>query len=107
VQWQEMTLNPTERDSVDRYKENIRRVSQLLKDQIDNPLDRAVYWLEYVIRHKGAHHLLTSARHLSLLQQGLVDVMLLVVASVALLSFASYRSYRYLTSRRTLKLKQS
>ncbi|XP_055692925.1 UDP-glycosyltransferase UGT5-like [Lutzomyia longipalpis] len=34
-----------------KYKENAMIYSQLFRDQIDNPLDRAVWWTEFVMRH--------------------------------------------------------
>ena len=40
-----------------------------MRDQGDHPLDRATYWIEYVIRHNGAHHLRTASRKLSLIQK--------------------------------------
>jgi len=53
----------------------MKKVSELMRDQGDHPLDRASYWIEYhVIRHNRAHHLRTASRKLSLIQKGLVDV---------------------------------
>lgn len=58
-----------------RYKANVQRVSSLLKDQSVAPLDKVVFWLEYVIRHKGAPHLKSAAEHLNFFQYFLVDVL--------------------------------
>lgn len=52
--------------------------SSLMHDQPDRPLDRATYWIEYVIRHRGAPHLRSKARWLSMFQRGLFDVALVV-----------------------------
>ncbi len=51
-----------------------------------SPLDTAVYWTEYVIRHKGAPHLKSAAVELSWYQYLLLDVIafLLVVVISAL-----------------------
>lgn len=35
------------------YKENIMRLSSLHKDRPVEPLDLAVFWVEFVMRHKG------------------------------------------------------
>lgn len=43
------------------YKENIQRLSRLHKDQPVKPQDSALFWIEYVMRHKGAAHLRTEA----------------------------------------------
>ncbi len=50
-----------------------------MRDQPDHPLDRSTYWIEYVIRHKGAPQLRTASRKLSLSQRGLLDVMFISV----------------------------
>ncbi|XP_063834078.1 UDP-glucosyltransferase 2-like [Ostrinia nubilalis] len=39
------------------YRQNIVRLRSLMKDQRDTPLERAVWWTEYVLRHSGARHL--------------------------------------------------
>lgn len=43
---QELLDNP-------QYNKNVKRLSSIMKDQPDHPLDRAVYWTEYVMRHRG------------------------------------------------------
>lgn len=37
------------------------RLSSLHKDRPIEPLDLAVFWVEYVMRHKGAPHLRLAA----------------------------------------------
>lgn len=41
------------------------------------PLDRAVYWVEYVIRHDGAKHLKSQSIGLSDIEYFLFDIALL------------------------------
>ncbi|XP_041655116.1 UDP-glucuronosyltransferase 2B33-like isoform X2 [Cheilinus undulatus] len=43
------------------YKQNMLKLSQLHRDKPIKPLDSAVYWTEYVMRHKGAAHLRTDS----------------------------------------------
>jgi glucuronosyltransferase len=59
----------------------MKQVSALALDQMESPLDRAVYWIEYVIRHQGAPHLRIASRNLSLFQRYLYDVLLFVLFS--------------------------
>ena len=82
-----------------RYKENVRHVSQLMKDQINHPLDRAVYWIEYVIRYQGAPHLRSSARNLALHQRELWDVVLFFAILGILAAYLSFRALCYLWSK--------
>jgi glucuronosyltransferase len=40
-----------------KYKQNIIKLRELIYDQPMTSRERAVWWTEYVIRHKGAKHL--------------------------------------------------
>ncbi|KAF7706528.1 UDP glucuronosyltransferase 5 family, polypeptide G1 [Silurus meridionalis] len=46
------------------YRSNIQKLSKLHRDQPLSPLDSAIFWIEYVIRHKGAQHLLSEGNRL-------------------------------------------
>lgn len=61
-------------------------MSKRFKDRPVAPLETAMYWIEYVIRHKGAPHLKTAAVHMPWYQYLLLDVIafLLLVAAAAL-----------------------
>lgn len=59
-----------------RYRDEVRKRSKLLRDQPEHPLNRAIYWTEYVLRHKGAYHLQSPAKEYGFVQYYLVDVAL-------------------------------
>uniref|UniRef100_A0A6P7GJF9 UDP-glucuronosyltransferase-like n=1 Tax=Diabrotica virgifera virgifera TaxID=50390 RepID=A0A6P7GJF9_DIAVI len=61
-----------------KYRENAKFRSSLFHDRPMKPLDLAVYWTEFVIRHKGAHHLRVAALDLRWYQYLLVDVIAVV-----------------------------
>ncbi|XP_026465147.1 UDP-glucuronosyltransferase 2B31-like, partial [Ctenocephalides felis] len=48
-----------------KFKKNSRRFLIHSKDRPIKPLDEAVYWTEYVIRHQGAPAMRTAARYLN------------------------------------------
>ncbi|KAH8312485.1 hypothetical protein KR044_011015 [Drosophila immigrans] len=50
------------------YAQAVQLKSKLYKDQKDTPLERAVWWTEYVLRHKGAKHLRSASRDLHFMQ---------------------------------------
>ncbi|KAG7315516.1 hypothetical protein KOW79_020382 [Hemibagrus wyckioides] len=43
------------------YRENMQRLSRLHRDVPIKPLDNAVFWIEYLMRHGGAAHLRTES----------------------------------------------
>jgi len=66
-----------------KYRQAARYRQRLLRDQTSDPLSTAIWWTEYVLRHRGAEHLLTPARELSWIQSLMLDcIFLWVLASV-------------------------
>ncbi|XP_032772174.1 UDP-glucuronosyltransferase 2A2 isoform X2 [Rattus rattus] len=65
------------------YKENAMRLSRIHHDQPVKPLDRAVFWIEFVMRHKGAKHLRVAAHDLSWFQYHSLDVIGFLLACMA------------------------
>ncbi|KAF2366602.1 UDP-glucuronosyl/UDP-glucosyltransferase [Trinorchestia longiramus] len=57
------------------YAERLRKLSAVLQDQKETPAERAVWWIEYVIRHQGAPHLQYPGKKLHFLQYICADVM--------------------------------
>ncbi|XP_034027021.1 UDP-glucuronosyltransferase 2B15-like [Thalassophryne amazonica] len=66
------------------YRENMKTLSNLHRDQPMKPLDRAMFWIEFVMRHKGASHLRTESYKMSKIQYHSVDVMAFLLAVVLL-----------------------
>ncbi|XP_008286107.1 UDP-glucuronosyltransferase 2B20-like [Stegastes partitus] len=61
------------------YKQNMLKLSQLHHDKPIKPLDSAVFWMEYIMRHKGAAHLRTESYKLPWYAYHCVDVMAVFV----------------------------
>ncbi|XP_038615660.1 UDP-glucuronosyltransferase 2A2-like isoform X8 [Tachyglossus aculeatus] len=66
------------------YKESALRLSQIHHDQPMKPLDRAVFWIEFVMRHKGAKHLRPASHSLTWYQYHCLDVVAFLLACAAL-----------------------
>ncbi|KXJ82204.1 hypothetical protein RP20_CCG015146 [Aedes albopictus] len=62
------------------YARNAKLVSQRFRDKPMTPKKTAVFWTEYVIRHRGAPQLRSSALDLSLFQYQLLDVYAVILA---------------------------
>nr|CAD7197007.1 unnamed protein product [Timema douglasi] len=83
-----------------RYRESARQRSLLLRDQPEHPLERAVYWTEYVLRHKGAYHLQSPSKDLNWLQYYLVDVACLYLVCTATVAFLTSTLWSLATRKR-------
>ncbi|XP_077011590.1 UDP-glucuronosyltransferase 1A3-like isoform X2 [Tamandua tetradactyla] len=73
------------------YKENIMRLSSLHKDRPVEPLDLAVFWVEFVMRHKGAPHLRPAAHDLTWYQYHSLDVIGFLLAVVLTALFITWK----------------
>jgi len=65
-----------------RYRENVQQISRIFRDQPRTPLEQAVYWTEYVIRHKRAPHLRSAVLDLAWYQYFLLDVITVLVTAI-------------------------
>ncbi|KAG5270388.1 hypothetical protein AALO_G00192050 [Alosa alosa] len=65
------------------YRENMQRLSRLHRDQPMQPLDRALFWIEFVMRNKGAAHLRTESYKMPWYSYHSVDVILFLLAVLA------------------------
>ncbi|KAM9817423.1 UDP-glucuronosyltransferase 2B1-like [Neosynchiropus ocellatus] len=89
---QEVLTNPS-------YRSNMQRLSRLHRDQPMKPMDTAIFWIEYIMRHKGAAHLRTESYKLSWYQYHCADVMLVLATAVILITVLVASLIRCLCSR--------
>ncbi|XP_046714736.1 UDP-glucuronosyltransferase 2C1-like isoform X1 [Silurus meridionalis] len=78
------------------YRENMQKLSQLHHDQPMKPLDRAVFWIEYVIRNRGAPHLRTQSFRMSWITYHSVDVILTLLGVVMISGWIMFLALRCL-----------
>lgn len=92
----------------DSYRQNMQRLSRLHRDQPMSPMDRAIFWVEYVMRHKGAPHLRTEAYKMPWYSYYCLDVMLVLLTAVTLLLLSALAVCKFLCcrGRRKTKAKQ-
>ncbi|XP_021081732.1 UDP-glucuronosyltransferase 2B7-like isoform X2 [Mesocricetus auratus] len=86
------------------YKKNVMWLSTIHHDQPMKPLDRAVFWIEFVMRHKGAKHLKPLAYNLTWYQYHSLDVIGFLLACVAAIAFFTIKCclfvYRFFVKER-------
>lgn len=56
------------------YKQKAVELSRKFRDNLIDPLEEASFWMEYVVRHKGAPHLKSYGAFMPLYQYLLLDV---------------------------------
>ncbi|XP_060914090.1 UDP-glucuronosyltransferase 2A2-like [Labrus mixtus] len=78
------------------YKQNMLKLSQLHHDKPIKPLDNAVFWTEYVMRHKGAAHLRTESYKMPWYVYHNLDLMAFFVACGLLITTFIWGSFRCL-----------
>ncbi|KAM6451569.1 UDP-glucuronosyltransferase 2A2-like isoform 3-T7 [Liasis olivaceus] len=77
------------------FKKNALRISQIHHDQPIKPLDRAVFWIEFVMRHKGAKHLRAAAYHLTWYQYHCLDVTAFLIGCTVTFAFIAFKCCSY------------
>ena len=84
-----------------------------MRDQAESPLERAVWWTEYVLRHGGAKHLRSPAANMSWAQYLELELVitLLIAFLIVLAIFVFAIRYVYKTILRSngidVKIKRS
>ncbi|XP_008336294.2 UDP-glucuronosyltransferase 2B20-like, partial [Cynoglossus semilaevis] len=66
------------------YRTNMKQLSDLHLDKPMHPLDTAIFWTEFVMRHKGASHLRTQSYKMPWFSYYSVDVLCFVLAVLLL-----------------------
>lgn len=64
------------------YQKNIQHLSDLHHDQPLSPMDTAIFWIEYVIRNKGAAHLKSAGFSLPWYTYFCLDVAIFILALI-------------------------
>ncbi|XP_018563300.1 UDP-glucuronosyltransferase 2B33-like [Anoplophora glabripennis] len=89
-----------------KYRDNAKMRSRIMRDQPLKQIDEAMFWIEYVIRHKGAPHYRSPALNLKWYQRLLLDVILAVGVAAALvlaIIFCTLRTIIRSINRRVLR----
>ncbi|CAG9858923.1 unnamed protein product [Phyllotreta striolata] len=92
-----------------KYNENVKYRSKLYHDRPVKPLDLAMYWIEYVIRHKGAPHLRVFGRELPWYTYYCVDVIVFWSTIISITLFIIFKLFKRIccSIRKDKKIKSS
>ncbi|KRG01688.1 UDP-glycosyltransferase UGT5 isoform X2 [Drosophila mojavensis] len=96
--------------SNESYAQAAQLKSKLYADQKDTPLERAIWWTEYVLRHNGAPHLRSASRDLNMAQLHGLDtwgllcgLAFIIVLLLLLILFKLLRFVRNIFGKRSTK----
>lgn len=78
------------------YRQRAQRLSEIHKDQPGHPVNRTVYWINYILRHNGAQHLRAAVYSISFYQYFLLDIAFVVLVSAALLYYILARITKFI-----------
>lgn len=69
------------------YFNRAKEISRLFNDNLVHPMEEAMFWIEYVIRSKGAAHLKSNASNMSWFSYLLLDILIVPFAIIAIIYF--------------------
>lgn len=81
---QEILLNP-------KYRNNAKEISKRYNDRPMTPEQSTSYWVEYVIRHRGAPQFKSAAHNLNFMQRNSVDSYAFLALIIGSVSYLLYR----------------
>lgn len=64
------------------YNNRAKEIASLFNDNLVHPMEEAIFWIEYVMRSKGAKHLKSHAVNMSWFSYLLLDVLVLPIAVI-------------------------
>lgn len=76
-----------------KYYDNVKRYASLVVDQPQTGLERAIWWTEYVLRHKGTSHLRNPAFDLPWYQYYLLDVIAFCLSIILIFAFVIFKIF--------------
>ncbi|XP_023937656.2 UDP-glucosyltransferase 2-like [Bicyclus anynana] len=96
-------INSTIHDKA--YRENVVKLHNIMRDQPQTPLERAVWWTEYVLRHGGATHLRAAGAHMHWTEYYAVDVVIFLLTVALAIVIGVIFAVRYAMSLKDIKIK--
>nr|ANI21999.1 UDP-glycosyltransferase 39B4 [Spodoptera exigua] len=82
----------------DSYRINAKELSARFKDRPMDALETAMFWIEYVIRNKGAHYMKNPALELSWFAYTMIDVYAFVLSLVLVSVFVLLKIVKFILS---------
>ncbi|XP_026736011.1 UDP-glucuronosyltransferase 2B9-like isoform X2 [Trichoplusia ni] len=93
----------------DSYRQNTVRLNNLMRDQPQTPLERTIWWLEYLLRHGSAKHLRSPAANISWAEYLELELVLTLLAgllaAISVVVLSIYWLFKYFVGYNVLNSK--
>lgn len=87
-----------------RHSRKAKEISEVFNDNLVHPMDTAIYWIEYVCRHRGAKHLKSHAVNMSWFSYLLLDVILSTILAIISIGYFAYLLFSRLYRRKVVNI---
>ncbi|XP_031638675.1 UDP-glucuronosyltransferase 2B7-like [Contarinia nasturtii] len=77
------------------YAMNMQKVSARFKDQKEKPLDRAIWWIEWLLRNPDCDHLKSPVFRLGLIVGNSYDIIAFIILLVTVILIISLKLFSY------------
>ncbi|XP_050497645.1 UDP-glycosyltransferase UGT5-like isoform X2 [Diabrotica virgifera virgifera] len=93
------------------YAKNAKKISKMINDQPQKPLERAVFWIEYVARHNGTHAFDPASKYLPFYITSCLDIYLFALIISVIVFYVLKKGFNFIkntvfTKRQSKKLKK-
>ncbi|XP_018570348.1 UDP-glucuronosyltransferase 1-8 [Anoplophora glabripennis] len=78
------------------FRQQAKELSERFRDRPLPPLETAIYWVEYVARHKGAPHMRTAAVNMPFYKYYLLDVAATLFLAFSLFIYVLYLAVNFI-----------
>ena len=85
------------------YTKKAQQLGEVLMDQINKPLDRAIWWFEHIMRHPTLYSGRSPIHKLAWYQYFLLDVLLFLLAAVSVILYIVYLIFRCICCKKQTK----
>jgi len=66
------------------------------------PMDRAIYWVEYVLRHNGSSHLKSNSIALNNTQYFSIDICFVIISTITIMIFIVVNMIKFIINTKNI-----
>uniref|UniRef100_A0A336LZ62 CSON008880 protein n=1 Tax=Culicoides sonorensis TaxID=179676 RepID=A0A336LZ62_CULSO len=89
-----------------KYTQNAQRRSKLFRDMPEKPLDRGIFWIEWMLRHKDDHSsMIPPSKKMSWFISNSYDIILTFVALLHLIIFSTIKLMKKMKTKNEIVVK--